>query len=124
MAACSSDDTTFVPRITMEEYIANNNLTTQTHSSGLQYIINTLGDGNHPHATSTVTVKYTGKFTDDTVFDSSNGGNFTSSLNGLIDGWKIGVPLLSKGGSGTFFIPYELMLIFFAFKKQRRKTTK
>ena len=98
------------------DYIAANNLTTQKTDEGIYYIIDTPGNSEHPSINSKVTVNYKGYFLDDTmsVFDQSDDTD-TPEIEtaefplwgNLIEGWKIGIPLLSKGGSGTFLIPSE-----------------
>jgi len=79
--------------------------------SGLQYKVVTMGDGPKPTATSQVTVKYTGKLIDGTVFDSTdkNGGEpITFGLNQVIKGWTEGVQLMPTGSKFIFYIPSEL----------------
>jgi FKBP-type peptidyl-prolyl cis-trans isomerase FkpA len=60
-----------------------------------------------PNTTSTVTVQYVGKLLNGSTFDSSV-TPFTSSLSQLIDGWKIGIPLIKKGGKIKLIIPSAL----------------
>ena len=90
----------------IQEYLAENNITAENHSSGLYYRITEEGNGRHPNATSYVKVNYKGYLTDGSVFDQNSGVEFT--LNGVIQGWQIGIPLISKGGSGQLFIPSYL----------------
>ncbi len=91
------------------DYLADNNLSATRHSSGLYYIINEEGEGNSPTSSSRVKVKYKGYLTNGTVFDETEGNSSaTFELSGLISGWQIGIPLLKKGGNGTFFIPSAL----------------
>ncbi len=81
-------------------------------ASGLQYKVLTEGKGNKPSATSKVTVKYTGKLIDGTVFDSTdknNGGEPISfGLNQVIRGWTEGLQLMSPGSKYIFYIPSDL----------------
>ena len=72
--------------------------------SGLQYMVLQEGQGEHPVATSKVTVHYTGKLIDGTVFDSSA----TFPLNRVIPGWTEGLQLMTPGSKYRFFIPYNL----------------
>ena len=94
----------------IQEYLADHNLTAQSTVSGLHYIITTEGSGGHPSISSTVTVRYVGKLLkNEKVFDQTNGNDTaTFPLNKVIEGWQIGIPLLQKGGKGTFFIPSAL----------------
>ena len=91
----------------LEELIQN---ATKT-SSGLAYKIITKGSGKeHPTAASNVTVHYTGKLLDGTVFDSSveRGQPVTFPLNRVIPGWTEGVQLMVVGDKWTFIIPGNL----------------
>jgi FKBP-type peptidyl-prolyl cis-trans isomerase len=75
--------------------------------SGIYYQLIKPGAGDNPISTSTVTVNYTGKLLDGTTFDK--GTSFTSALNGnLIDGWKVGIPLVKAGGTILLIIPSGL----------------
>ena len=79
-------------------------------ASGLQYLVLQEGKGEHPTATSKVTVHYTGKLIDGTVFDSSvdRGEPITFGLNQVIRGWTEGLQLMTPGSKYRFFIPYNL----------------
>ena len=78
--------------------------------SGLQYMVLQEGKGEHPTATSRVTVHYTGKLLDGTVFDSSveRGEPITFGLNQVIRGWTEGLQLMTPGSKYRLFIPYNL----------------
>ena len=78
-------------------------------ASGLQYMVLQEGKGEHPTATSRVTVHYTGKLIDGTVFDSSvdRGEPITFGLNQVIRGWTEGLQLMTPGSKYRFFIPYN-----------------
>lgn len=83
----------------------------KTTASGLQYEVLTEGDGTqHPKATDQVTVHYTGKNLDGSVFDSSveRGQPATFGLNQVIAGWTEGVQLMTPGAKYRFYIPSEL----------------
>ncbi|MBQ6070446.1 MAG: FKBP-type peptidyl-prolyl cis-trans isomerase [Bacteroidales bacterium] len=81
-------------------------------ASGLQYKVVTEGKGEKPSATSKVTVKYTGKLIDGTVFDSTdknnNGEPISFGLNQVIRGWTEGLQLMSPGSKYIFYIPSDL----------------
>ena len=88
---------------------AKNDSVVQTES-GLQYMVLKEGTGIKPAATDTVTVHYTGKLIDGTVFDSSveRGEPATFPLDKVIPGWTEGLQLMSEGSQYRLFIPSEL----------------
>ena len=91
------------------EQNAKNDSVVQTQS-GLQYMVLKEGTGAKPGATDTVTVHYTGKLLDGTVFDSSveRGEPATFALDQVIPGWTEGLQLMSEGSKYRLFIPSEL----------------
>ena len=92
----------------MEEN-AKNDSVVQTQS-GLQYMVLKEGTGAKPGPTDEVTVHYTGKLLDGTVFDSSEkkGKPATFALDQVIPGWTEGLQLMSEGSKYRLFIPSEL----------------
>ena len=78
--------------------------------SGLQYEVIKEGSGVSPTAESQVTVHYTGKTLDGSVFDSSveRGQPATFGLSQVIKGWTEGVALMKPGATYVFYIPSEL----------------
>jgi len=103
LISCGGDDDT---SITIEEYITQNNLTTQTTNSGLHYIIKNQGTAPNPTLSSNVTINYEGYLLNGDEFDSGNGVTFP--LSGLIQGWQEGLQLIGTGGSMTLLIPSNL----------------
>ena len=91
------------------EQNAKNDSVVQT-KSGLQYIVIKEGTGAKPGPTDEVTVHYTGRLIDGTVFDSSveRGEPATFALNKVIPGWTEGLQLMSEGSKYKLFIPSEL----------------
>ena len=88
---------------------AKNDSVVQTQS-GLQYMVLQEGTGAKPGPTDEVTVHYTGKLLDGTVFDSSveRGEPATFPLDKVIPGWTEGLQLMSEGSKYRLFIPSEL----------------
>jgi len=79
-------------------------------ASGLQYHIVTPGSGNSPATNDEVTVNYTGKLIDGTVFDSSEkqGHPAKCRVNGVIRGWTEALTKMKKGAKWELFIPSDL----------------
>ena len=78
--------------------------------SGLQYKVVVEGDGDEPKASDKVTVHYTGKLIDGTVFDSSisRGEPTQFGVNQVIPGWVEGLQLMKPGAKYEFYIPQDL----------------
>ncbi len=91
------------------EQNAKNDSVVQTES-GLQYMVLKEGTGAKPGPTDEVTVHYTGKLLNGTVFDSSveRGEPATFPLDKVIPGWTEGLQLMSEGAKYRLFIPSEL----------------
>jgi len=110
LTACNKDENDAeaqlaIDREIIENYLADNGLTAQHTDSGLYYIIDNQGTGIKPSISSYVTVNYTGKLVDGTVFDS---GTASFSLTNVIAGWQEGIPLFNVGGTGKLIIPSGL----------------
>lgn len=78
--------------------------------SGLQYRIIEEGDGASPTKDDQVTVHYTGRFVDGTVFDSSYEREkpATFPAGGLIAGWVEALPMMQVGDKWELVIPASL----------------
>jgi FKBP-type peptidyl-prolyl cis-trans isomerase FkpA len=93
----------------MQAYATANGITATVHSSGLFYEIIAPGSGGTASANSKIFITYTGKLLDGTVFDQQNTTNVNGwALSGLIEGWRIGVPLIQKGGRIKLIVPSAL----------------
>lgn len=91
----------------MVAFCTNNNINYTEHSSGILYQIITQGSGNTPTVNNTVSTVYTGKLLNGTTFDAT-ANPVSFSLGGVIEGWKIGIPLIQKGGRILMVIPSAL----------------
>ena len=91
----------------INKHLSDSKVTALQDTSGLQYIIHNNSGGKKPSVDDCVEVKYTGRFlTTGEEFDKSE--KIAFPLNGVIQGWKLGIPMLGKGDSGTFYIPSKL----------------
>ena len=81
-----------------------------TTASGLQYEVLVSGKGAKPTAADQVTVHYTGKLTDGTVFDSSvdRGEPATFGVTQVIAGWTEALQLMGVGDKWKLTIPSNL----------------
>jgi len=83
-----------------------------TTESGLMYKVTKTTDGNRPVSGNNVSVHYTGKLVDGSVFDSSLTRNepieFPIGTGRVIKGWDEGILLLKEGEEATFLIPPSL----------------
>ena len=81
-----------------------------TTESGLQYKIETAGEGANPTAEDTVSVHYEGRLLDGTVFDSSfqRGQPATFGVGQVIPGWTEVLQLMAPGAKWQVWIPSEL----------------
>ena len=95
--------------VIIKKFIVDNKISAVRHESGVYYEIKAPGTGNVNFSTNPrITANYTGRLLSGTVFDSSlNTGRTPLEffLTGVIDGWKIGVPLIQKGGKIRLLIP-------------------
>jgi FKBP-type peptidyl-prolyl cis-trans isomerase FkpA len=93
----------------IQTYVRDNQIPAERHSSGVYYVIHEPGSGGSPNIGSEVMVRYKGYLLDGTVFDETTGNNTAVFfLSQVIRGWQFSVPLLQKGGNGTFIIPSTL----------------
>ena len=111
--ACGKKESGCVPNpVTAERaqliaYCSSKGITYEEHSSGLFYQVMSPGSGASPTTSSVVSVVYTGKTFDDKTFDAT-ANPVSFSLSSVIDGWKIGIPLIKKGGRIKLIIPSAL----------------
>jgi len=104
---------------TIDNYLASKNITAQKDKDGfIRYVIirDSTGD-NRATIDSCVVANYRGLFlSNNQEFDK--GTNFAFPVAGVIDGWKIGVPLLTVGDSAIFYIPSGLAYGFRGFEPE------
>jgi len=93
-------------KVEIEQYAKDNNLNGSFTESGLFYVITKTGSGEHPNASSNITIAYKGYYLSGSVFDQSD--YVTFNLRQLIKGWQEGVPLIGTGGEITLLIPSNL----------------
>lgn len=86
------------------KYVTEKNIQTKKDSSGLHYVLHSNNGKQKPTTESCVVVDYKGALLpDEKVFDQNT--NFSFPLNNVIEGWRVGIPLLGVGDSATIYIP-------------------
>ncbi len=91
----------------IHDYIKKNSATIKNpilHPSGIWYTIDNLGTGVSPKVYDQVTFNYEGvTLADSKTFQQ---GTLTQyNIFNLINGLRIGIPLMQKGNTATFYIP-------------------
>ena len=112
-AAADNSEASVATNKNMSDYDAayfKGNSGYKTTNSGLKYVTVVEGTGISPKATDMVTVHYTGRLLNGTVFDSSveRGEPISFSLQQVIKGWTEGLQLMKTGGKTVFYIPSDL----------------
>ncbi len=110
-ASCTSEEPDKVAaddRKKILEYIRDKGLEDEAieHESGLFYVMDDPGTGNHPKLDSWIRISYTGKFLDDEVFEYREGDLI--QLQNMMRGWREGLPLFKNGGEGILIFPSAL----------------
>lgn len=91
----------------VKDYLSSKGITNATqHCSGMFYVIESAGSGKHPNGCSTISVAYKGMLTNGSTFDEGNLDGW--SLDGLITGWRNGIPQIGAGGVIHLYIPPSL----------------
>jgi FKBP-type peptidyl-prolyl cis-trans isomerase FkpA len=91
----------------MAAFCQANGINFTEHSSGILYEIIAPGAGITPTTSNLIYAVYTGTLLNGTVFDAkANPVDFP--LSGVIEGWKIGIPLIKKSGRIKMVIPSAL----------------
>lgn len=86
------------------DYLDKNSISAQRDTSGLHYVIHEAKGGKKPSDANCVEVSYRGSSLDtQAVFDENPSVSFP--LSGVIEGWRVGIPLLGIGDSATLYIP-------------------
>jgi len=93
---------------TIVNYAATQGISATAHSSGLYYQVTNPGSGPAPVSGSQISIKYTGKLLDGTIFDDQSANPVVYALNGMIQGFQIGLKLIQKGGTIKLIVPSSL----------------
>jgi FKBP-type peptidyl-prolyl cis-trans isomerase FkpA len=92
----------------VQAYLTANSITATQHSSGMFYtILPAAGTGNNPGQCSQISVRYTGRLTNGSIFDQAT-TSVSFYLYELINGWRIALPLIKAGQTIKLYIPPSL----------------
>jgi len=93
----------------IEAYLATKGIANAVKDPrGFYYTIQTQGTGGTAGLCSQISIYYTGKLTNDVVFDGTSGAPATFTLGQLIPGWVKGIPLIKAGGRIQLYLPPSL----------------
>lgn len=98
------------------DYIAKHELDAQKTDTGLYYVIEEPGTGKEATANSNIMLAYKGYSINDKMFTQSPSIGELVNLNGMIKGWKEGIPYFKEGGKGKLLIPSHLAYGAYNFK--------
>lgn len=112
LASCLNTDNP--PDVSLEEqwkmdttaignYLRSNSITAMIDPSGVRIVIDSLGSGFPPKASSSVKFSYTGRLLSEVVFDQ--GKNTTMNMKDLVPGFQIGLALMPAGSKARIYIP-------------------
>ncbi len=111
---CNYTDVTVTPPAaeidSLRQTLEDSSIIATEASAGFFYKINNAGSGTGiANLCTTLTVTYRGTFFSGQVFDSTAAGSTaTLQLGQVILGWQKALPLISKGGDMTLYIPPTL----------------
>jgi FKBP-type peptidyl-prolyl cis-trans isomerase FkpA len=77
-------------------------------SNGIYYQVIDEGAGAKPNENSVITVTYIATTLDGTVIEDKTSDPVTSPLSKFIEGWRIAIPYIQKGGHIKMIIPSSL----------------
>ena len=96
----------------INDYLEANNIKVKPTASGLYFVQTVKGKGKPIKSGSRVSLHYTGRFIDGTIFDSSRDYNMpidiTVGQDRFIQGWEEGLLLMRGGDNVTLIIPSNL----------------
>jgi len=91
----------------LKAILDSSDITATKDPSGFYYEILSPGTGDAPPVLcSYITVSYAGTLRNGTQFDKNTSVQF--QLGMVIDGWKLGIPLVKKGGHIKLYVPPSL----------------
>ncbi len=88
----------------IDEYLLENDIETEIHSSRIRYTVLEEGTGKTPTTSDNVLVTYQGTFLTGEIFDAATTER-TILLSQVIEAWRIMLPTMKEGGRIKFYSP-------------------
>jgi FKBP-type peptidyl-prolyl cis-trans isomerase FkpA len=96
-------------RIIVQNYLTSKGITATLHPNGFYYNISNPGTGSKAEPCNTVSLQYTARLTNDSIFDATPGSAFyTDKVGTFLPGLQMGMSLIGKGGTVQLYIPPSL----------------
>ncbi len=95
----------------IEAYATLKSIAAVRHSTGLYYeIIDPGTAGTSPNVNSKIVITYRGEFLDGRLLDEMTTPNTSNpwELSSLIEGWRVGLQLIGKGGHIKLIVPSSM----------------
>jgi len=91
--------------LAIDNYLAENSIEAEVHSSGIRYVVGLAGQGNSPAISDSVKVIYTATLFDGTVVDETTEEGQDFLLSDLIQAWQFMLPEMKPAGTLTMYAP-------------------
>src|SRR5436190_19098903 len=85
-----------------------NNINYTVDTNGIYYQVIDQGSGITPNINSIITVTYIASTLDGNIVKDQTGSPITMPLSQFIEGWRIAIPYIQKGGHIKMVIPSSL----------------
>ena len=93
----------------IKQYMVSHNLTAEPTESGLYYIEKQAGKGKELMEGDSISINYIFRFTNDSLFDSSEGRDPLYCIVGqMFPGLNEGLGKMKRGGKATLIMPYSI----------------
>ena len=113
LSGCGNDDEdprTFEEQLAIDidlidDYLEQNSITSEIHSSGIRFVRTTQGEGDAPALGDNIVTKFTTHYLDGTFLGQDTIGS-TVTLNAqFVEAWRLMLPEMQEGGSMTIYTP-------------------
>jgi FKBP-type peptidyl-prolyl cis-trans isomerase len=98
-----------VERVAVQSYLSSKGITATLHPNGFYYNVSNAGTGSKAEPCNTVSIQYTARLTNDSIFDATPGSAFyTDKVGTFLPGLQLGMSLIGKDGTVQLYIPPSL----------------